>query len=108
MNELEFKKPLRRMVLEEIRNIDLPVITESSLREAAPLVDLNPKKLKDRSKAQLVGDPLEDVELNQMVNDAGSDEKAATTVGVTAGAKKGGTRPTAGQPNPKFKSKTDK
>jgi hypothetical protein len=98
------RKYLRRLVLEEIssqeKNDGLTPI------EGKALVDPKPKQLKDTSKPEVVGDPVEDVELNTMVDDAGSDEKAATAVAVKPGATKGGNGPTAGQANPKFTSKT--
>ena len=51
------------------------------------------------------GDPVEDVDLNQQPSKGGSDEKAATAVGVKAGAEKGGKGATAGQHKANFESK---
>lgn len=53
------------------------------------------------------GDPVEDVDLNQQPSKGGSDEKAATAVGVKAGAAKGGNDVTTGQHKANFESKTD-
>lgn len=53
------------------------------------------------------GDPVEDVDLNQQPSKGGSDEKAATAVGVKAGAEKGGKGATAGQHKANFESKTE-
>lgn len=53
------------------------------------------------------GDPVEDVDLNQQPSKGGSDEKAATAVGVKAGAEKGGKGATAGQHKANFESKSE-
>jgi hypothetical protein len=64
------------------------------------------KQLADESKPQELGDPLFDVEMNQMADDLGSDEANAPTVAVTAGGTKGGNGPEAGQHQANFKDKT--
>jgi hypothetical protein len=63
------------------------------------------KQLKDNSKSQNLGDPM-DVKLNQQANEFGSDEKNAPTVSVKAGATKGGSNATAGQKKASFTAKT--
>lgn len=64
------------------------------------------KQLKDDSKSQVIGDPISDVSMNQMVNELGSDGKNAPTVSVKAGATKGGSNFNAGQHQANFSNKT--
>ncbi|MFL5762949.1 MAG: hypothetical protein ACJ77K_03335 [Bacteroidia bacterium] len=64
------------------------------------------KQLKDTSKSQVLGDPISDVELNQMADDQGSDGTNAPTVSVKAGATKGGNGPETGQKKVAFSDKT--
>jgi hypothetical protein len=64
------------------------------------------KQLNDTSKLEVLGDPLFDVEMNQMAGELGSDEKNAPTVAVTPGGIKGGNGPVTGQHQANFKDKT--
>jgi len=88
------RKYIRKMIAENINNF------LKKEGEAAT------KQLKDTSKSQVVGDPLE-VKLNQMADEAGSDEKNAPTVSVKAGGKKRGNGPNTGQHQAKFSSRTE-
>ena len=97
------------------------MITENQLREhirkfLAESTEINnfldkeaateTKQLADNSKPQELGDPLFDVEMNQMADQLGSDEANAPTVAVIAGGTKGGNGPTTGQHQANFTGKT--
>lgn len=62
---------------------------------------------KEKSGTPEKGEYPMDVDLNQQPSKQGSDEKAATAVGVKAGAEKGGKGVTAGQHKANFESKSD-
>lgn len=63
------------------------------------------KQLADNSKGQNLGDPL-DVKLNKMDGPTGSDS-TEPTVSVKVGSPKGGSKPTAGQRQANFSTKTE-
>jgi hypothetical protein len=93
-DEQKLRQHIRKVLNEEINNyLDKEEET-------------NTKQLADTSKPQLIGDPIEDVELNQLADDLGSDGDIAPAVAVKAGPVKGGNDFTAGQPQPQFAEKT--
>lgn len=64
-------------------------------------------QLKDDSKPEVLGDPLFDIELNQMADNLGSDGDNLPTVSVVVGKIKGGNKPNAGQHQAVFSDKTE-
>jgi hypothetical protein len=66
------------------------------------------KQLKNTApKSQVIGDPVSDVEMNQLADELGSDEANAPTVAVKARGSRGGTDFTTGQPQANFEDKTE-
>jgi hypothetical protein len=90
---------------QKIRNQIRKMIAESINNFIEKEEETTTKQLKDTSKSQVIGDPL-DVELNQMADETGTDEKNAPTVSVTTGAKKGGNDFNSGQHKANFAAKT--
>ena len=94
VTENQLRKHIRKVLEEEVNNfLDKEDATAT-------------KQLTNTSKPQELGDPISDVDMNQMADDQGSDEANAPTVAVTAGGIKGGSAPTAGQRKASFKDKT--
>ncbi len=93
----EFKQLIREEAIKAIKSIN----------EEAPLVNPKPVNLKDNSKQEVLGDPLEDVKLNTMIGKASADKNIVKAVGVKPGSKNGGNCPTTGQAKPYFTKKTE-
>lgn len=92
--EKQIRKYIRQVLAEEINNfIDKEEETATKL-------------LKDDSKFQSLGDPIADIEMNQLADELGSDGANAPTVSVTAGAEKVGHGLEAGQRQATFSDKT--
>ena len=93
ITENQLRKHIRKVLEEEVNNfLDKEETATNQLRDA--------------SKPELIGDPMFDVEMNQMADELGSDEANAPTVAVVAGATKNGNGPTSGQRQANFKDKT--
>jgi hypothetical protein len=84
----------------------IQLAVESISNFIKPQPETATKQLADESKPEELGDPLFDVELNQMADDQGSDGANAPTVAVTAGGTKGGNGPDAGRHQANFTDKT--
>jgi hypothetical protein len=100
MNTIEIRRLIRKMLAEEIHRC----ATNFILREEA-LMNAKPHQHTDDTKPEVIGDPVEDVDLNLYFDDTGSDEDISAAVGVKAGSEKKSTGVTAGQKESKFDSK---
>jgi len=94
MNKQKLRGYIRQMLEESVNNF----IEKEK--------ETTTKQLKDTSKPEVLGDPLE-VELNQLANELGSDGKNAPTVAVKAGGVKGGNDFATGKHKANFSDKTD-
>lgn len=99
----------RRQLLDFVRRVILDDYKKNPKifwEHSAPINSPKPAQLANQFATTEVGDPLSDVELNQMVSEETADEKIATAVVVKAGAEKKGDNVTAGQRKPVYTSKT--
>jgi hypothetical protein len=98
---------IRHLMLQEIKELGIRFVPPATNEEYERIFGEKPKQLSDTSEPKLIGDPLTDVDLNQMENESGSDEDAATAVAVKAGAPKAENDLTKGQRKTNFLSKTE-
>lgn len=92
----KFRRHVRKVLQEQINNF---------LQHEE---ETDTKQLKNTAlKSQVIGDPISDVEMNQLADDQGSDGDNAPTVAVKAGGSKDAADFTTGQPQANFEDKTE-
>lgn len=125
MKEINFSKMLLDIIKEEAETIKKELQEGDLTKVGDPVEDVKlnvndgtgdkDQALVHKSKSSTEykkggkekGEAPLDVKLNQQPSKGGSDEKAATAVGVKAGSEKGGNDVTTGQHKANFESKTD-
>jgi hypothetical protein len=95
MSEQQLRRQIRQLLSETVNNF-LDKEEETSTKKLT-----NPSP-----KPQVLGDPISDVEMNQLADEQGSDGTNAPTVAVKAGSTKSGTDFTAGKHKSSFQDKT--